>query len=145
MVTKVRYDLVDDLDGSEAATTVTFGWGGIMFEVDLNEAHAAEMQEQFQRYLNVARRARSQTVKLPSKPRGTRKGETLTTRLGHRTSDVRAWAKQQDLGIPDRGRVADWAVQAYHDAMNPPEPPPAKKVPAKKVARKRTQPAAAAS
>jgi hypothetical protein len=43
--TEVR--LVDDLDGSDAVETVTFVVDGKLLEIDLSEAHAAQLRPDF--------------------------------------------------------------------------------------------------
>jgi hypothetical protein len=49
--------LVDDIDGSAATETVTFGLDGATYEIDLNEAHAADLREVLAPFLSVARKA----------------------------------------------------------------------------------------
>ncbi len=56
MAQKVTRELVDDLDGSPAAATVRFGYDSRNYEIELNEAHAAELDEFFAPYLEHARR-----------------------------------------------------------------------------------------
>ena len=45
MAQKVNIVLVDDLDGTEATETVTFGLDGTTYEIDLNDANAAALRE----------------------------------------------------------------------------------------------------
>ena len=45
MAQKIQIVLEDDLDGSEASQTVTFGLDGTTYEIDLNDAHADELRE----------------------------------------------------------------------------------------------------
>ena len=45
MAQKVNIVLVDDIDGSEATETVTFGLDGTSYEIDLNDANAARLRE----------------------------------------------------------------------------------------------------
>src|SRR5512142_1931323 len=52
---KVTRALVDDLDGSPAAATVRFGYDGRDYEIELSEAHAAELEEFLAPYLEHAR------------------------------------------------------------------------------------------
>ena len=44
MAQKVQVLLVDDLDGSEASSTISFGLDGTDYEIDLNASHAAELR-----------------------------------------------------------------------------------------------------
>jgi len=52
----VTEQLVDDLDGSEAAATVSFDLDGVAFEIDLNDVHAAELRSRLDPYVQTARR-----------------------------------------------------------------------------------------
>ncbi|MGA9748848.1 MAG: Lsr2 family protein, partial [Nocardioides sp.] len=45
MAQRVHVVLVDDLDGSDADETVTFGLDGVDYEIDLTDAHAAALRE----------------------------------------------------------------------------------------------------
>jgi hypothetical protein len=42
MAQKVQVLLVDDVDGSEASESVSFGFDGTTYELDLNEKNAPE-------------------------------------------------------------------------------------------------------
>ena len=48
--------LIDDLDGGDAAETVTFGLDGTTYEIDLSKKHAAAFRTSLARYVNSARR-----------------------------------------------------------------------------------------
>ena len=57
MAQKTTVQLVDDIDGSEAAETVSFGVDGASFEIDLSEEHASSLREALSRFIVSARRA----------------------------------------------------------------------------------------
>ena len=44
MAQRTTIHLVDDLDESEAAETVSFALDGTAYEIDLNDEHAAELR-----------------------------------------------------------------------------------------------------
>lgn len=44
MVRKTTVQLVDDIDGSEAAETVSFGLDGNSYEIDLSEQRASSLR-----------------------------------------------------------------------------------------------------
>src|SRR4051794_6191129 len=44
MAQRVNVVLVDDIDGSDAAETVTFGLDGVQYEIDLSDGHADELR-----------------------------------------------------------------------------------------------------
>jgi len=56
MAWRVQMLLVDDLDGSDAETTVRFGLDGSQYEIDLNGAHAEDLRGSLAPYVGYARR-----------------------------------------------------------------------------------------
>ena len=94
MAQKVETLLVDDLDGSNAESTVRFGVDGADYEIDLSASHAQQLRDALAPYISAARRTG------PS-PR----------RTGHKTTrapdptEVREWARAQGIDVKDRGRV----------------------------------------
>jgi hypothetical protein len=56
MAREVIEQLVDDLDGSPAAETVSFGLDGLAFEIDLNEQHAADLRARLDPYRRTTSR-----------------------------------------------------------------------------------------
>jgi nucleoid-associated protein Lsr2 len=105
MAQKVNVILVDDIDGSEAAETVSFGVDGI----DLNSGHAQELREQLDLYV---RKARKVTGPASRAGRGRRTGANDA-----RNKEIRDWAREKGLDVNERGRVpAD--VMAQLEAAN---------------------------
>ena len=117
---KAVVSLIDDLDGSEAEVTVTFGYQGQEYEIDLNNTHAAEMRDKLGRFAAHARRVRAQ-----------RAGHAPTRTAASRqySAEMRAWATQHGFAIKERGRVPVEVVQAYEETRRggpaEPEPPEA--------------------
>jgi len=95
MAQKVQTLLVDDLDGSEAETTVRFGLDGSEYEIDLNAVHAKELRESLAVYAGNAR-------KIPGT--GRRPGQRKPA-AGISTSEVRDWARAEGIDVKDRGRI----------------------------------------
>lgn len=54
MAQKVNIILVDDIDGSDATETMTFGLDGATYEIDLNDKHAAQLRDALSGYLGHA-------------------------------------------------------------------------------------------
>jgi Lsr2 protein len=48
--------LVDDLDGSEAVTTLSFSLDGLSYEIDLSESHLNAFQQAMAPFVRVARK-----------------------------------------------------------------------------------------
>ena len=98
MAQKVQTLFIDDLDGSEAEGTVRFGLDGAEYEIDLNAEHARELRDALARYVGAARRAGG------SARRSARAGRRGSAG-GPNPTEVREWAKEQDIEVKDRGRV----------------------------------------
>ena len=100
MAQRVQVILVCDLHDDETAgtQTISFGWEGTSYEIDLCDAHADEMRDVLGRYVGVARR------------RGGRVGRAgARRRVRHGSSgeaaQIREWARSQGLPVPERGRI----------------------------------------
>jgi hypothetical protein len=102
--------LVDDIDGSEAIESVSFGVDGHSYQIDLNEQHSAELRGKLEPFLGVARRVRHQQGHA-------RSGAHRATSDKDRNSAIRQWALDEGIQLPTRGRIAS-AVQAAYDARD---------------------------
>src|SRR3954467_9459173 len=91
--------LVDDLDGSTADRTVTFGWDGVTFEIDLSKKNIAALDGALKPYVSAGRRVRSGG----GRPRGAGRRGGAAKRSG--TPDIREWARANGHVISDRGRI----------------------------------------
>ena len=54
MAQKVNIVLVDDIDGSEAEETITFGIDGANYEIDLNAKNAGKLRDALATYIGHA-------------------------------------------------------------------------------------------
>ena len=107
MAQKVHIVLEDDLDGSPATETVSFGLDGKTYEIDLNDKNAGKLRDGLAAYVAAARSTGGR--------RGGRKASA--TNLGPSAREVRDWARSNGYSVPDRGRIpAD--VRAAFDAAN---------------------------
>ena len=97
MAQKIQTLFIDDLDGSEAESTVRFGLDGAEYEIDLNAKHAEGLRKVLEHYVEAARR--SQGSRRPS-----RNGRRPSVG-GVSSTEVREWAKGQGIEVKDRGRV----------------------------------------
>lgn len=117
MAKKVIVTLLDDVDGSLAAETLTFGLDGALFEIDLSEANAAQLREVLAPFAAAGRRARPNGHSgkpgrpKPAVPAGHRPEvrSRAPRPAGSREQDqaVRDWARKEGLPISDRGRIPD--------------------------------------
>jgi hypothetical protein len=104
---RVNVVLVDDIDGSDAAETVSFALDGVDYEIDLSEAHAEQLREAVALYVGHARRTGGR------RRGGRRSSGGVDTGGGASAADVRAWAKENGWDVPERGRVSAEVREAY--------------------------------
>lgn len=128
MAQHVATRLVDDLDGTHAAETVTFGLGGHQYEIDLSDQNAAKLRDALATYVAAARRAgrtgRSRTTAQHTTP--TRSGSSDR----ELTAAIREWARQNGHQVSDRGRIPNSVTEAYQQRGSAaPESPEAKAAP----------------
>jgi hypothetical protein len=107
MTQKISVLFVDDIDGSDAGETISFGLDGTHYEIDLNSEHAQELRGQLERYVKAARKV---TRSAGRSARGRR-----TTANDAKNKEVRSWARERGLEVNERGRIpAD--IMAQHEA-----------------------------
>jgi nucleoid-associated protein Lsr2 len=107
MASIVSVVVSDDIDGSPNARTVTFGFDGVSYEIDLAENNRAKLARDFAPYLGAARKA--------SQRRPRRSGARQpSARIDG--AAVRAWAKEHGLKISERGRISAEIMQRYEAA-----------------------------
>ncbi|MER5769014.1 histone-like nucleoid-structuring protein Lsr2 [Streptomyces sp. NPDC001985] len=112
MAQRVVVTLFDDIDGGEAAETVSFGLDGKSYEIDLNPANAKKLRKALAPYLTAARR---QT----GAGRRGRTGRPVTythTALEPAPAAVRAWAQSNKMDVPARGRIPKAVYEAFREA-----------------------------
>jgi hypothetical protein len=112
MAQKVNIVLVDDLDGSEATETVSFGLDGASYEIDLNDANAAQLRDALAGFVGHAR-------KVGAAPRrgGARKSASSASSTdGPSAKEIRDWARANGHDVPERGRVSAEVREAYDQA-----------------------------
>ena len=115
MAQKVDVRFVDDLDGSEAAGTVSFALDGRAYEIDLSDDNAARLRDSLATFVAAARRTgtrrarsqRSSTSEAPAAPaRPSREA----------TAAIRTWARENGHEVSERGRIPKAVVEAYQSA-----------------------------
>ncbi|MFI7359700.1 Lsr2 family protein [Streptomyces avidinii] len=110
MAQKVQVLLVDDLDGGEADETVTFALDGKTYEIDLTTANAEKLRGLLDPYTKGGRRTGGRANAARAKGRG-------SVATGHPdTAEIRAWAKENNYNVNDRGRVPAEIREAYEKA-----------------------------
>ncbi|HVN11080.1 MAG TPA: Lsr2 family protein [Kineosporiaceae bacterium] len=119
MAQKVQVILVDDVDGGEAAETVSFALDGVSYEIDVSEANADRLREVLAPWVGHARRVGGRSTGGRSRSSGAGGGRSRSASSGpakHDLSDVRAWARENGYQVSDRGRVSSEVITAYEQA-----------------------------
>lgn len=104
--------LVDDIDGSEATETVTFGLDGTTYEIDLNATHAEDLREVLAPFTSVARKVSGSS----------QRGRSASNAPKQRASSdidpkaVRAWAEANGVPVSPRGRIKADVLEQYKAA-----------------------------
>jgi hypothetical protein len=105
--------LVDDVDGSDADTTVTYTWQGQAYEIDLNQKNVDEFQEAIAPYLSASRK-----VGRGSNSASTTRRSTAAKGSGDiDPKKVREWARENGLDVSPRGRINAKVVEQYRAAQ----------------------------
>ena len=112
MAQQVVVKLVDDIDGSEAAETVTFGLDGRTYEIDLNNRHAEELRQAIGVYLEHARRVGGAGAGRTRRSTGS--GGSPGGSLDNRA--IRLWAEENGVAVPARGRIPRVVVEQWREA-----------------------------
>jgi len=106
---KVQVLLVDDLDGSEATETMTFGLDGVSYEIDLSSGNAGKLREELAHYVEHARKASKTAAR--DRPRRARSGAGR-----EQSARIREWAKANGYEVNARGRIPANIVTEYEAA-----------------------------
>jgi hypothetical protein len=109
--------LIDDLDGSEATATVTIGWNGDWRELDLSKRNLASLSRTLDKYWKVGRPVSAD--RRPTTRRGRPKNASSPRPAANATRDpkmIRAWATQNGIAIPARGRIPADVERQYNEA-----------------------------
>lgn len=115
MAQRVNVVLVDDIDGSEAAETVTFGLDGVQYEIDLSAENADKFRDVLAPYVGHARRSGGRR-RSGGGSRSNGSASSASSKTGASAADIRAWARENGWEVPDRGRVSAEVREAYDAA-----------------------------
>jgi len=103
--------VTDDLDGTEATTSVRFTVDGVEYAIDLNEKNAATFHKALAPYVGAAH---------PVRPtRATRRSgaKSIPAALpGQDSAAIRAWAGENGFEVSSRGRIPRSVAEAYRAA-----------------------------
>lgn len=117
MAQKMQVLLIDDLDGGDAAETVSFALDGVAYEIDLNEGNAARLREALAPWVGHARKAARGGGPQRQRSSGG-SGDGGDGGAGGESAAVRAWARENGHTVSERGRIPGSVVEAYRAATS---------------------------
>jgi hypothetical protein len=111
MAQKVVVSLVDDLSGSQADETVSFGLDGKSYVIDLSSGNAGKLRDALANYVGAARKA-------GRNGRSNGAAAAAVARPGavdrEQNQAIREWARKRGMKVSDRGRIPSDVTEAYH-------------------------------
>jgi len=107
MAQQVITTLVDDIDGTDAAETISFGLDGKSYEMDLSKKNAKAFRKALGQWT-----ARARTSGRPERSR-----KRLAAVGDSRNAEIRAWAHRNGHDVPARGRIPQRIVTAFDAAQ----------------------------
>jgi hypothetical protein len=108
MAKNVSVVITDDIDGSEGAQTVSFGFNGVNYEIDLAPKNRDKLEKVLAPFVEAGRRAGRASSRRPA---ARANGAARTDR-----GAVRAWAKAAGLKVSERGRISADVMKQYEAA-----------------------------
>jgi hypothetical protein len=97
-VTNVK--LLDDLDGSKAVETVSFGVDGVGYEIDLNAKNAKALRKALAEFVGAGRHVKA------TAPASVARSASRTKSGGPDAATIRQWANESGVPVSVRGRVS---------------------------------------
>src|SRR3954469_12184805 len=97
--------LIDDVDGSEATTTIRIGWNGQWRELDLNDKNAAAADRALEKYWEAGRPVKGESSR----------SRAASAKPGRDPRAIRVWAAENGIEVPARGRIPR-EVEAKYEA-----------------------------
>jgi hypothetical protein len=111
--------LIDDLDGSRLeqgeGDSITFGYQGAEYTIDLSQKHVDEFHDAMAKYIAAAQKV---SGRRPSSSSASTRSSGPTAKPDkNQLGAVRAWARENGHKVSDRGRVSQEVLDAYHAAQ----------------------------
>lgn len=125
----------DDLDGTEwkeedegAGRTVSFGWEGKTYAIDLKAENADEFAKMMERYVERARRVGNSHTASPARSRHTgdgrrRGGGQGMGRSKEELAEIREWARANGYEVADSGLIPKKIMEAWESKDSTPTIP----------------------
>jgi hypothetical protein len=109
MAQRVQVVLTDDLDGREAAETVSFALDGTSYEIDLSAKNATKLRTALEPFVAAARggETANRVTTSPRRGRAVQGGSPVSNQA------VRAWARAHRIPVSPRGRIPGDVVERF--------------------------------
>ncbi len=109
MARKTIEKIYSDISGEEVegGSTTYFALDGTSYEIDLTDAERKALAKALEPYTAVARKARGGSKA---------KRSTGANSSSSDAKAIRAWAAENDIDVPARGRIPATVAEAYHAA-----------------------------
>lgn len=122
MVTRIKEEVLDDLDGTPAVVKEVVAVGSWVVELDLSEDNHTRLMAALAPFLKAGRKVKPSRQVAPPHPRYNRQRAENAVRAGQ----IRDWAKQEGISLGDRGQIPASVIEAYDLAQAQPDttPPP---------------------
>ena len=104
----------DDLTDEEGAETVSFSVDGVAYQIDLTDDSKRKMDEVLFPYITNGRRVGKMGTSAPAPTQRLQRVSQRTDRSY--MLRVKAWAAEQKIYVPPRGRIPNAVYTAYKDA-----------------------------
>jgi nucleoid-associated protein Lsr2 len=108
--------LIDDLDGSGGAETITLGWNGDWRELDLSKRNLSTLSRTLDKYWNVGRPVTSDRRAAARRNRPKKASTSRPAKAKRDPKVIRAWATDNGIAVPARGRIPVDVERRYNEA-----------------------------
>jgi hypothetical protein len=112
MATSTVTHITDDIDGSADARTVTFGFQGVGYSIDLSQKNLERLTKALSPFIERATRSRGGASTNRTATRSRARVATTSDRE-YDVAALRAWAGKNKLTVKGRGRIPRAVVEQY--------------------------------
>jgi hypothetical protein len=112
MATVTMVSMVDDIDGSAGAESISFALEGVAYEIDLSAANAQKLRDALATYIAHGRRVGGRRTRAT---RGGR-GRLAASVDRDQVAVIRDWARRNGHEVSDRGRLSAAVIEAFEAA-----------------------------
>lgn len=102
--------LIDDLDGGEAAETVSFGLDGYTYEIDLSTKNATKLRNALASFVESGSRV---SGRASVSPRTSARPRVTASAGREQNQAIREWAQRKGYDVAPRGRIKQEIVDQY--------------------------------